>query len=263
MKTHYLSLTFLTALFYCSCHSAHKKLPYEDIDSVMKIIPANIDTTIILKDGAGNMLHFRQYILTLLNNEGIIYREKEILRLQRFTKTGTDSLNKDDHAIARWDRSINITERHPKTITEIFESLAAISASADSVIVFKHRRTMYLKRKGKNITTFKINLGGNPVGDKICDGDLRTPEGVYYLDNKANRTDKFYKSFWISYPDSADRADALKRKVKPGIGVMVHGTSPQRVNSKDWTNGCIALKNNDMDTLFSYVMAGTSIDIRK
>jgi hypothetical protein len=229
----------------------------------MRAIPANIDTTIRVKDNDGNALGFRQYILTLLNNEGTIYREKETLKLQRFTKTGIDSLNKDDHAIARWDRPTGIYGKHPKTITEVFKDLAAISASADSVIVFKHKRTMYLKRKGKNITIFKINLGGNPVGDKICDGDLRTPEGVYYLDNKATRTDKFYKSFWISYPDSADRADALKRKVKPGIGVMVHGTSPQRVNSKDWTNGCIALKNSDMDTLFKYVMAGTLIDIRK
>ena len=122
---------------------------------------------------------------------------------------------------------------------------------------------MYLRRKGTNIFQFKINLGRNPVGDKIAEGDNRTPEGVYHLDNRWDRDDKYYKSFWISYPNKVDIAEASMSNVNPGVGVMIHGTPAQRINSKDWTNGCIALSNNDMDTLFKYVIPGTLIAIRK
>ncbi|WP_208645698.1 L,D-transpeptidase family protein [Mucilaginibacter endophyticus] len=229
----------------------------------MKLIPTNIDTTILVRDNAGVLLNFRQYMPVLLRNEGMIYREKETLRLQRFTTTAIDSLNKDDYAISRWDRWAAIRGSHSKSPDEILKNLAAICATADSVIVYKSARTMYLRKNGKNLFQFRISLGRNPRGNKISDGDSRTPQGVYYLDNKTDRDDKYYKSFWISYPNQADRTLALKRGVKPGVGVMIHGTPSQRDSSTDWTNGCIALINTDMDTLFKYVMPGTLIDIRK
>ncbi len=262
MKICYFFLCCVSLCFW-SCHSGGSRLQVISIDSAMKLVPAYIDTTIIVKDNLGTPLSFRQYIITLLSNEGMIYREKETLKLQRFTKTAIDSLNRDDHAIARWDRWTAIRNKHSNTFDETFRNLDTVFTTADEIIVFKHSRTMYLKRRGKNILKFKINLGRNPEGNKVSDGDLRTPEGVYYLDNKTIRGDKYYKSFWISYPDSADRAKALKNGVKPGIGVMIHGTPPARTDAKDWTNGCIALANNNMDTLFKYVMSGTLIDIRK
>lgn len=128
---------------------------------------------------------------------------------------------------------------------------------------------MYLRNKGKDIYKFNIDLGRNPVGHKTAEGDGRTPEGVYYLGNKWDRNNnwdpsrKYNKSFWISYPNENDKAKALARNVKPGVGVMIHGTPSNRINAKDWTNGCIALQNKDMDTLFKYVMTRTIIDIRK
>lgn len=262
MKICYSLLCFFLLLFL-SCRTNVLQSEIPNVDSVMKLVPANIDTSVLVKDNTGTLLSFRQYIIPLLKNEGMLYREKETLRLQRFTKTAIDSLNKDDHAIARWDRWAAIRNNHKNTFDETFRNIASIFATADSIIVFKRSRTMLLRRKGKNLLKFNINLGGNPQGNKVSDGDLRTPEGIYYLDNKTNREDKYYKSFWISYPDSADCAEALKKGVKPGIGVMIHGTPPTRVNATDWTNGCIALTNNNMDTLFKYVMPGTLIHIRK
>ncbi len=227
-------------------------------------MPAEIDTTIFIRDDAGNLLNFRQYIVTVFNNQGMIYRNRDTWRLQRFTKTAVDSLSKDDYAIARWDRWAAIRNDDVlKTREEKFRNIAATLGTADRILVLKSARKMYLQRKGKDIFQFKINLGRNPLGDKRAENDFRTPEGIYYVDNKLNRKDKYYKSFWISYPDSIDRAEALKRNVKPGVGVMIHGTRPERINAKDWTNGCIALNNNDIDTLFKYVLSGTVIEIRK
>lgn len=264
MKANYLLLGFII-LFCCSCSQEQTV----DIEQVMKNIPANIDTNILVKDNTGAMLHFRQYMPVILNKEGMIYREKEALRLQRFTKTAMDSLKRDDHAIAQPDRWQAYEHKDNKTTSDHFKDIAAIFSTADTVLVFKSIRTMYLRKKGKDIYKFNIDLGGNPVGHKIAEGDKRTPEGVYYLGNKWDRNSdwdpgsKYYKSFWISYPNAVDKIIASEKNVKPGVGVMVHGTPSNRINAKDWTNGCIALQNKDMDTLFKYVLAGTIIDIRK
>jgi lipoprotein-anchoring transpeptidase ErfK/SrfK len=234
-----------------------------NVDSAMAHVPAGLDTTVIIKDQNGTPLSFRQYMPIILKKEGMIYREKNSLRLQRFTKSAIDSLERDNKAIARPNRWVWYRNRDSKTINDCFKHAADIFAAVDSIIVFKNARIMYLRKNRQNIFQFNIDLGRNPVGDKISEGDNRTPEGVYYLDNKWERNDKYYKSFWISYPNKVDIAEASMQNVKPGIGVMIHGTPDYRKNAKDWTNGCIALQNKDMDTLFKYVLAGTVINIKK
>jgi len=85
----------------------------------------------------------------------------------------------------------------------------------------------------------------------------------YHLDVKYERSDKYYKSFMTSYPDSADKARAKAKGLKPGNGIMIHGTYPERIKAEDWTNGFIALQNKDMDILFAHVIDGTPIEIKK
>ncbi|WP_316829522.1 murein L,D-transpeptidase family protein [Pedobacter aquatilis] len=233
-------------------------------DSLFKSIPAYLDTSIIVFDANETPLKFNQYIKPLFNNEALIYADRGKWRLQRLTKGGLDSLSRDDQSSGRSERWINI--RNPDTSASPAERIKKIAntlSMADYILVFKSKRKMFVKRKGINVLEFDINLGGNPIGDKEYEGDRKTPEGIYHLDMKFERNDKFYKSIWISYPDSADKANALKKGLKPGSGVLIHGTSPERVKSKDWTNGCIALKNYEMDSLFNHVMAGTTIEIRK
>ena len=133
---------------------------------------------------------------------------------------------------------------------------------ADKVLVIKNTRRLYIQRGGKIMFEFAVNLGKNPVGHKVSLNDGRTPEGQYSLDFKM-WTAQYYKNFHISYPDSSDIAAAKKSKTMPGGDVMIHGTSAQRLGRKDWTNGCIALTNAQMDTLFKYVPIGTLIEIKK
>ncbi|MXV14605.1 L,D-transpeptidase family protein [Pedobacter sp. HMF7056] len=133
---------------------------------------------------------------------------------------------------------------------------------AEKVVVVKSSRKLYVQRDGKNIFTFPVNLGRNPIGHKQREGDGRTPEGRYTLDLKM-WTSQYYKNFRISYPDSNDLRTAKRNGYKPGGDIMIHSTSARRSKLKDWTNGCVAISNAHLDTLFNYVAIGTEIEIIK
>lgn len=93
---------------------------------------------------------------------------------------------------------------------------------ADKVVVLKKERMLQLLSQGKVIKTYKVALGGDPVGPKTRQGDHKTPEGLYVLDSR-NAHSQFYRSIHISYPSVRDRAGAKKNGVSPGGDVFVHG----------------------------------------
>lgn len=138
---------------------------------------------------------------------------------------------------------------------------------ADLIVVEKAKRKITLYAKKKIIKTYRIALGGSPVGDKEREGDSRTPEGRYTIDAK-NPNSSFYKSLHISYPDTRDRAAARRLGVSPGGAIMIHGTPGglALLNgaglSIDWTAGCIAVSNAEMDEIFARVRNGTPILIK-
>jgi murein L,D-transpeptidase YafK len=138
---------------------------------------------------------------------------------------------------------------------------------ADRVVVLKKERTLQLLNSGKVIKSYKIALGGNPVGPKERQGDHKTPEGTYILDSR-NAHSRFYKSIHISYPNDRDRAAARQRHVSPGGDVFVHGlpNGSEWIGSghrlKDWTDGCIAVTDEEIDEIWSTVPNGTPIEIR-
>jgi len=138
---------------------------------------------------------------------------------------------------------------------------------ADRVIVLKKERTLQLLSQGKVIKTYKVALGGDPVGAKTRRGDHKTPEGEYVLDSR-NAHSQFYKSIHISYPSARDRAAARNNGVSPGGDVFVHGL-PNGYGwvgaghrAKDWTDGCIAVTNQEIDEIWLAVADGTPIEIR-
>ncbi|MFQ5470648.1 MAG: murein L,D-transpeptidase family protein [Gammaproteobacteria bacterium] len=140
---------------------------------------------------------------------------------------------------------------------------------ADKVLVYKSERVMYLLNNGEYFREYSISLGQNPVGDKMSEGDDRTPEGYYVLDWR-NENSKYHKSIHISYPNRWDVVEAKNMGVPPGGNIMIHGypddaTSQKLVLSslkQDWTNGCIAVSNRDMDEIWDIVKNGTVIEIR-
>ncbi|MGB8062873.1 MAG: L,D-transpeptidase family protein [Candidatus Sulfotelmatobacter sp.] len=138
---------------------------------------------------------------------------------------------------------------------------------ADRVIVLKKERILQLLSQGKIIKTYKVALGGDPVGAKTRQGDHKTPEGIYVLDSR-NSHSQFYKSIHISYPSARDRAAARAKGISQGGDVFVHGLpngyrwlgASHRL--KDWTDGCIAVTGEEIDEIWAAVPDGTPIEIR-
>lgn len=155
----------------------------------------------------------------------------------------------------------------------LFANTASLSKSqnlkADLVTVIKSERKLILSKKGKVLKTYDIALGGNPVGHKEVQGDQRTPEGYYRLDYfKENSS--FYKALHISYPNRKDCYRARKKGKSPGGAIMIHGQPNNEggwfksffKQQTDWTAGCIAMYNSDMDEVLQYVKVGTPIHIK-
>jgi murein L,D-transpeptidase YafK len=139
-------------------------------------------------------------------------------------------------------------------------------AHADKVPVLKKERTLTLLVHGKVLKKYKVALGRNPVGPKIQAGDHKTPEGLYVLDRR-NEHRHFYRSLHISYPNAEDRERTQNLGTAPGGDIMIHGLpngfgwlgSTHRL--RDWTDGCVAVTNEEMDEIWRMVPDGTPIEI--
>jgi murein L,D-transpeptidase YafK len=140
------------------------------------------------------------------------------------------------------------------------------SATADKVLVLKAKRVLLLFNGGKALKVYRVSLGGHPIGRKIREGDRKTPEGEYILDWHSAKSD-YYKSIHISYPNSEDSVRASKLGVPPGGELFIHGqpNDSQGPGKKagDWTDGCIAVSNAEMDEIWRAVPDGTPIEIKR
>lgn len=165
-----------------------------------------------------------------------------------------------------------------KTSTEIFEPLHAVPlpatrvrlaapTAADSLVVYKKERTLTLFYRGVPVRSYFIALGGKPVGDKERAGDQRTPEGLYSIEAH-NPASKFHLALRISYPNAVNRARAAALGVDPGGDIMIHGLPKESSEvgrdhrQDDWTNGCVALTNQEIEEVWRVVPDGTPIEIK-
>ena len=138
----------------------------------------------------------------------------------------------------------------------------------DSILVIKNKRLLYLKSGDQIIKTYSIALGKEPIGPKEFDGDNKTPEGEYIIYEKTEQSE-FYKNLGFSYPNEKDLAHAEKNKKKVGGQIKIHGfkndfTGDQiEGKKKDWTAGCIAVTNAEMDEIYELVKVGTPVFVKK
>ena len=129
------------------------------------------------------------------------------------------------------------------------------------IVVNKEARRMYLMHDDKVLQDYDIDLGFAPIGDKFFEGDGRTPEGTYIIDRR-NPNSQFYLSLGISYPNARDRAEAAALGKPPGGDIFIHGnSSPFKRKREDWTWGCIAVTNREMEDVYAMVRNGTPIQI--
>ena len=137
----------------------------------------------------------------------------------------------------------------------------------DIIVIKKSERILYAVKNDKIIKKYNIALGRNPKGHKKKEGDKKTPEGYYFVDGK-NAKSNFFLSLHTSYPNFHDRRVAAKNSVNPGEHIAIHGLPPINLlaqylyNGTDWTDGCIALNNSDMQELWDLTEEGTQILIK-
>ncbi len=137
---------------------------------------------------------------------------------------------------------------------------------ADEVLIEKSKRTLSLLKEGQVFKTYKVSLGREPVGPKTEQGDGKTPEGDYVIAAR-NPHSQFHLSLKISYPNAADRKQARTRGVDPGDFIMIHGL-PNGLSEfgkthvlMDWTDGCIAVTDSQIEEIWKIVKVGTKVRI--
>lgn len=141
------------------------------------------------------------------------------------------------------------------------------SLPADLIVVEKSAHTMSLMQAGKLLKTYKVALSTMPVGAKQREGDHKVPEGRYVIDVK-NPHSKFHLALHISYPNAADRERARKLGARPGGDIEINGLAKEFAwvgsghRQMDWTDGCIAVTNPEIEEIWPLVPVGTPLEIR-
>ncbi len=198
--------------------------------------------------------HYRQNSQTMmftLNNAPI--KDKQIEILQQEVK------GKDDEIVELRKKIEALQER-------VFE-YAIQKGSVDRIVIEKNARRLMLISKGDVIKTYKIALGGDPVGAKEREGDNKTPEGVYVIDAR-NKGSRYHLALQISYPNEKDRKRAHELGVSPGGNIMIHGIKNgfswvgDAHAEVDWTKGCIAVTDEEIEEIDKLAPNGTIVEIK-
>jgi len=197
-----------------------------------------------------------QMMIFQINN--VIMKDNIIATQQRRIDTSRQTVKSKENEIITLQEKIEALEQ------KIF---ALRTEPADKVLIEKKERRLTLLSKGEVIKTYKIALGGNPVGPKERQGDNRTPEGNYIIDSR-NSNSGYHLSLHISYPNEKDKMRAKELGVSPGGDIMIHGIkngfslAGASYAAVDWTEGCIAVTNQEIEEIYNLVPVGTIVEIR-
>jgi murein L,D-transpeptidase YafK len=152
-------------------------------------------------------------------------------------------------------------------ILGLYCAAAAAPVQADKIVILKSAHSMTLLKGSKVLKTYKVALGSVPVGPKQVEGDHKTPEGTYLIDAK-NAHSQFHLSLHISYPSAADQQRARSMGARPGGAIMIHGLAKPFAylgplhRQTDWTDGCVAVTNAEIEEIWKLVPVGTRVEIR-
>jgi len=141
------------------------------------------------------------------------------------------------------------------------------AATPDRILILKAAHTMTLMRGTDVLKTYKVAISNVPVGAKERAGDHKVPEGKYVIDRK-NPQSKFHLALHVSYPNAADRVLARKLGVEPGGDIEIHGLAKEYAwlgalhRQKDWTDGCVAVTNAEIEEIYAMTEVGTPVEIR-
>ncbi len=194
-------------------------------------------------------------------------------------QTQTDTLQQKDQTIALQQAQIETLQQEIKgkedEVITLQKKIALLEQKvfsfqkgpADKILIEKKERRLTLVSKGEVLKTYKIALGGDPNGPKEKQGDNKTPEGTYIIDSR-NKDSRYHLSLHISYPNEKDKRRAKELGVSPGGNVMIHGLKDSfswagdSHTAVDWTKGCIAVTDEEIEEIGKLVPNGTIVEIR-
>ena len=178
-------------------------------------------------------------------------RGNEIMTLQKMIESREQEIKSKENEIMTLQKEVFAMQKGP----------------ADKILIEKKERRLTLISKGKVLKTYKIALGGNPDGPKERQGDNKTPEGIYIIDSR-NRDSRYHRSLHISYPNEKDKKRAKELGVSPGGDIMIHGIKNgfswvgDLHTGVDWTKGCIAVTDEEIEEIDKLAPNGTIVEIR-
>ena len=209
----------------------------------------------------------------------VINKDRTIARQQTQIETSWQGIKSRNNEISILQKQIEMlaeqietyeaqTETREEQIETLKQTIFLLKTeAADNVLIEKKERRLTLLSNGEVIKTYKIALGGDPVGPKERQGDNKTPEGTYIIDSR-NRNSEYHLSLHISYPNERDKIRAKALNVSPGGDIMIHGIKNGLAwvgnlhAGIDWTNGCIAVTDEEMEEIYKLVPNGTMVEIR-
>lgn len=198
--------------------------------------------------------------MMLFNIDNVILKDGVIAAQQAQLEAFRQEIRERDEQILALQQQLAASEQK-------FFAFAAQAGPIEKILVEKKARRLQLISKGEVIKTYRIALGGNPEGPKERQGDHKTPEGIYFIDAK-NRDSQYHLSLRVSYPNEADKKRARELGVSPGGDIMIHGLKNgfswvgEAHTEVDWTRGCIAVTDEEIQEIDRLTPIGTMIEIR-
>jgi tetratricopeptide (TPR) repeat protein len=204
-------------------------------------------------------------INAMMKDTTITAQQTHIETLQQETRSNENDSITLQKRIEALEQVITSKENEIATLKK--EVFALQKGPADRILIEKNERRLTLISKGKLLKTYQIALGGNPNGPKERQGDNKTPEGTYVIDAR-NKNSRYHRSLHISYPNEKDRKRAKERGVSPGGDIMIHGIKNglswvgDLHTEVDWTKGCIAVTDEEIEEIDKLAPNGTTVEIR-
>ncbi len=248
------------ALFEMGIIHAHPKNPQKDYPKSLECFQR------LIKEYPDS--EYRQNSeMMIFNIRNVVLKDTTIAAQQAQIETLHRKVQGKDNEIVALQKSIEATGKTIEALDKRFFDYAARVGPVDRILIEKSARRLMLISRGDVIKSYKIALGGDPVGPKERQGDNKTPEGTYFIEGK-NRDSKFHLSLRISYPNERDKIRAKELGVSPGGDIMIHGIKNgfswvgEAHAGVDWTKGCIAVTDQEIEEIDGLAPTGTIVEIR-
>ena len=248
------------ALFEMGIVHAHPKNQRKDYQKSLECFQK------LIKDYPGS--EYRQNSeMMIFNIRNVGLKDTTIAAQQVQIETLQHKVQGKESEIVTLQKTIEAFEKKIEALEKKFLDYAIQKGSADRILIEKSARRLMLISRGEVLKSYKIALGGNPIGPKERQGDNKTPVGTYVIDAR-NRDSRFHLSLRISYPNERDKKRAKELGVSPGGDIMIHGIKNgfswvgDAHTGVDWTKGCIAVTDQEIEEIDKLAPNGTIVEIR-